>query len=513
VAELVDARDLGSRGESRGGSSPSARTKPETKAPKVVIRGSPVPTTAATAANEMQIVTMEITETLSDGLKREFQVQVPAADLEARVTERLGELKDKVQLRGFRPGKVPVGHLKKLYGKSVMAETIEAVIRELNAKIVSDHGLKLAMEPKVTIPNEATEVEKVISGQSDLAYTLALEILPKIELADFKGIKLERLVAEVTEPQISEALDRIGEQNRPFSAKGEGAKVEKGDRVVIDFTGKIDGTPFEGGTGGDVGVNVGSGTFIPGFEDQLIGMSVGEQRVVKVTFPAAYMNAQLAGKAAEFDVTAKTIEAPGTVTIDDAFAKSLGMESLEKLKEAVKGRLQQDLGSVSRQKLKRQLLDHLDQMHKFALPPTLAEDEFKNVWNAVESDLKAQGRTFADEETTEEKAREEYRGIAERRVRLGLVLAEIGEKNNITVTEDEISRAIVERARQVPGREQEVWDYYRKNPGAVAGIRAPIFEEKVVDFLVELAKVTEKQVSREELLKDDEDDKTAAAPA
>jgi trigger factor len=258
---------------------------------------------------------------------------------------------------------------------------------------------------------------------------------------------------------------------------------------------------------------VGSGTFIPGFEDQIVGMGVGENRVVKVTFPAAYMNAQLAGKAAEFDVTAKTIEAPGTVTIDDAFAKSLGMESLEKLKEAVKGRLQQDLAGLSRQKLKRQLLDHLDQMHKFSLPPTLAEDEFKNVWNAVESDLKGQGRTFADEGTTEEKAREEYRGIAERRVRLGLVLAEIGEKNNITVTEDEISRAIVERARQVPGREQEVWDYYRKNPGAVAGIRAPIFEEKVVDFLVELAKVTEKQVSREELVKDDEDDKAAAAPA
>src|SRR6202048_2546529 len=223
---------------------------------------------------------MEVTETLSDGLKREFQVQVPAADLEARVSERLGELKDRVQLRGFRPGKVPVGHLKKIYGKSLMAETIEAVIRELNAKIVSDRGLKLAMEPKVTIPNEATEVEKLIGGQSDLAYTLALEILPKIELADFKGIKLERLVAEVTDAEISEALGKIAEQNRPFAAKGEGAKVENGDRVVIDFTGKLDGAPFEGGAGGDIAVNVGSGTFIPGFEDQLIGMGAGEQRLV-----------------------------------------------------------------------------------------------------------------------------------------------------------------------------------------------------------------------------------------
>ena len=454
---------------------------------------------------------MEITETLSDGLKREFQIQVPAADLEARLTERLGELKDKVQLRGFRPGKVPMAHLRKIYGKAVMAETIEALIRELNAKVVTDHGLKLAMEPKVTIPNEETEVAKVIGGQSDLAYTLAVEVLPKIELADFKGIKLERPVADVTDAQVSEALDRIAEQNRPFAAKGEGGKVEKGDRVVIDFTGTLEGVPFEGGTGGDVGVNVGSGTFIPGFEDQLIGMTAGETRQVKVTFPSNYTNEHLAGKDAEFKVTAKTVEAPGTVAVDDAFAKQLGLELLDKLKEAVKGRLQQEHTGLSRQRVKRQLLDKLDEMHKFALPPTLAEEEFKNVWNAVDSDLKAQGRSFADEGTTEEKAREEYRGIAERRVRLGLVLAEIGERNKIAVTDEEITRAIVERARQVPGREQEVWEFYQKNPGALASIRAPIFEEKVVDFLLELATVSEKQVSREELLKEDEDEKSAAS--
>ena len=454
---------------------------------------------------------MEITETLSDGLKREFQIQVPAADLEARLTERLGELKDKVQLRGFRPGKVPMAHLRKIYGKAVMAETIEALIRELNAKVVTDHGLKLAMEPKVTIPNEETEVAKVIGGQSDLAYTLAVEVLPKIELADFKGIKLERPVADLTDAQVSEALDRIAEQNRPFAAKGEGGKVEKGDRVVIDFTGTLEGVPFEGGTGGDVGVNVGSGTFIPGFEDQLIGMTGGETRQVKVTFPSNYTNEHLAGKDAEFKVTAKTVEAPGTLAVDDAFAKQLGLESLDKLKEAVKGRLLQEHAGLSRQRVKRQLLDKLDEMHKFALPPTLAEEEFKNVWNAVDSDLKAQGRSFADEGTTEEKAREEYRGIAERRVRLGLVLAEIGERNKIAVTDEEVTRAIVERARQVPGREQEVWEFYQKNPGALASIRAPIFEEKVVDFLLELATVSEKQVSREELLKEDEDEKSAAS--
>ena len=453
---------------------------------------------------------MQVTETLSDGLKREYQVTVPASDLEARVIERLGDLKDRVRINGFRPGKVPVSHLKKVYGRAVMAETIEAIIREMNAKIVSDHGLKLAMEPKVTIPNEETEVEKVIGGQSDLAYTLALEVLPKIELADFKGIKLERLVAEVTEAEVGEALGKIAEQNRPFAAKGEGAKVEKGDRVVIDFAGKLDGQPFEGGSGGDVGINVGSGTFIPGFEDQLIGMSAGETRQVKVTFPAGYPAAHLAGKEAEFEVTAKSIEVPTSVTVDDAFAKSLGLESLDKLKDAAKARLQQEHVVQSRQKIKRRLLDALDGLHQFALPPTLAEEEFKNVWNAVESDLKAQGRTFEDEGTTEEKAREEYRAIADRRVRLGLVLAEIGEKNNISVTDDEITRSIVERTRQFPGREQEIWEHYRKNPAAVAGVRAPIFEEKVVDFLIELATVTDKPVSREELYKDDEDSAPAA---
>jgi len=453
---------------------------------------------------------MEVTETLSDGLKREFQVQVPAADLEARVTQRLGELKDRVQLRGFRPGKVPVTHLKKIYGKAVMAETIEAVIRELNAKIVSDRGLKLAMEPKVTIPNQETEVERVLGGQTDLAYKLALEILPQIELGDFKGIKLERPVAEVTDAEVEEALGKIAEQNRPYAAKGEGAKVEQGDRAVIDFSGRVDGAPFEGGTGGDVGVNIGSGSFIPGFEDQLIGMGIGETRLVKLTFPVNYANGQLAGKAAEFDLTVKSIETPGTLTIDDALAKSLGLDSLDKVKQAVRTRLQQEHAQLTRQKVKRQLLDRLDEMHKFALPPTLAEDEFKNVWATVEGDLKAQGRTFEDEGTTEEKARDEYRAIAERRVRLGLVLAEIGERNKLTVSEDEITRAIVERARQVPGREQQVWEYYRNNPTALASLRAPIFEEKVVDFLVELATVTEKQVTREELVKEEEDD---AAPA
>ena len=447
---------------------------------------------------------MQVTETNTDGLKREFKVVVPASELDARLNDRLTQLKDRVQLRGFRPGKVPVTHLKKVYGRGVMAETIEEVVRETNAKIVTDHGLKLAMDPKITMPESQSEIEGIIAGKSDLAYTVALEVVPPIALADFKQIALERPVAEVTDAEVDESVGKIAEQNRPFAAKPEGGKVEKGDRVLVKFTGTIDGQAFEGGSGDDIPVNVGSNTFIPGFEDQLIGMAAGETRNVNVTFPTNYLAPNLAGKDAVFEVTAKSIEAPGTVEVNDEFAKSLGLESLEKLKGAVKDRLTREHSAATRRKVKRVLLDELDKLHKFAPPPTLVDEEFKNVWGTVMSDLQTQNRTFADEGTTEEKAREEYRTIADRRVRLGLVLAEIGEKNGIKVTDDEMTRAIVEQARQYPGREQEVWDHYRRNPNAVATLRAPIYEEKVVDFVLELATVTDKPVSREELFKEDE---------
>jgi trigger factor len=249
---------------------------------------------------------------------------------------------------------------------------------------------------------------------------------------------------------------------------------------------------------------IGSNTFIPGFEDQLIGITSGETRTLKVTFPAHYMKQDLAGKAAEFVVTAKSIEAPGTVTADDDFAKSLGLESIGKLRDAVRDNITREHASMSRQKLKRALLDELDKLHKFDPPPTLVEEEFERVWKSVLAELETERKTFADEGTTEEKAKADYRAISERRVRLGLLLAEIGEKNNITVTEDELSRAVMERARQFAGQEQRVWDYYRQNPQAVGALRAPIFEEKVVDFLLELAGVTENKVSREDLYKEDD---------
>jgi trigger factor len=452
---------------------------------------------------------MQVTETSSEGLKHEFRVVVPASDLEAKLNDRLAQLKDRVRLNGFRPGKVPVAHLKKVYGRSVMAEAIEELVRDTNTKIVSDNGFKLALEPKVSLPEDKGEIENIIAGQADLSYSVALEVVPHIELADFSGIALEKLVAEVGEAEIADALAKIAEQNKPYNPKGEGAKAETGDRVMINFTGSIDGKPFEGGSGEDVGVNLGSGTFIPGFEDQLIGIGAGETRTVNVTFPENYLADQLAGKAASFEVTAKSVDAPGTLTVDDEFAKTLGLESLDKLREAVKERLEREYAGASRMKLKRALLDKLDELHKFEVPPSMVEEEFNGVWTTVLNDLKSQNRTFSDEGTDEEKAKAEYRVIADRRVRLGLVLAEIGDKNNIKVTEEEITRAIVERARQFPGREKELWDYFRNNPNALASLRAPIFEEKVVDFIIELAKPTEKKVSREELLREDEEEKAA----
>ena len=447
---------------------------------------------------------MQVTETLSEGLKREFKVVVPAAELDAKVNVRLDELKDRVRINGFRPGKVPVAHLKRMYGRSTMAEVIDATVRDTNNQIVSERGYKLAAEPKVTLPTEQDAVEKLIAGQSDLDYTMAVEIVPPIELTDFKTIKLTKLTSEVTDAEVAEAVARISEQNKPYSAKPEGEKAAKDDRIVISFAGTIDGKPFEGGSGDDSVVMIGSNTFIPGFEDQLIGIAAGETRTLKVTFPAHYPKAELAGKNAEFVVTAKSIESPGTVTVDDDFAKSLGLESLAKLREAVKDRIGREHVAMSRQKLKRMLLDELDVRHKFEPPPSLVEEEFDRVWKSVLAEMENEKKSFADEDTTEEKAKAEYRAIAERRVRLGLVLAEIGEKNTITVTEDEMSRAIMERARQFAGQEQRVWDYYRQNPQAVAALRAPIYEEKVVDFLLELASVTEKKVAREELYKEDD---------
>jgi trigger factor len=453
---------------------------------------------------------MQVKETLAEGLKHEFQISVPASDLDAKADARLVDLKDKVRLNGFRPGKVPVSHLKKVYGRSVMAETVEQTIRDTNTQIFTERGFRLATEPKVTMPTEEKEVENILTGKSDLNYTVSIEVVPAIQLADFKGFSVEKPVAEVTDADVDDAIKRIADQNRGFAAKSEGAKAESGDRVTVSFKGSIDGTPFEGGTGENIPVVIGSNTFIPGFEEQLLGMAAGETRTLKVSFPKNYTNMELAGKPAEFETTATLIEAPQETKIDDEFAKTLGLESLDKLREAARDRLTAEFAGATRQRVKRMLLDRLDEAHRFEAPPSLIDEEFNLMWNSIRAEMESGGKTFADEDTTEEAAKEEYRKIADRRVRLGLVLSEIGEKNKITVTEDEVSRAVIERARSMPGREKEVWDYYRNNANALAQLRAPIYEDKVVDFILELATVTEKKVTREDLYKDDDAEKTAA---
>jgi trigger factor len=452
---------------------------------------------------------MQVTETLAEGLKHEFQINVPASDLDAKADARLVDMKDKVRLNGFRPGKVPVSHLKKVYGRSVMAETVEQTIRDTNTQIFTERGFRLATEPKVTMPTEEKAVEDILTGKSDLTYTVSIEVVPAIQLADFKSFTVEKPVVDVTDADIDEAIKRIADQNRSYVAKADGAKAEKGDRVTIDFKGTIDGTPFDGGTGEGIQVVIGAGQFIPGFEDQLIGIASGETRIVKASFPKNYASEKLAGQAAEFETTATAVEAPEDTRIDDDFAKSLGLESLDKLKEAARERLVAEFAGATRQRVKRFLLDRLDETHRFEAPPSLVDEEFRLMWNSIKAEMESSGKTFADEDTTEEAAEEEYRTIADRRVRLGLVLSEIGEKNKITVTDDEVSRAVIERARSMPGREKEVWDYYRSNANALAQLRAPIYEDKVVDFILELANVTEKKVTREELFRDDEE-KSAA---
>ncbi|MCJ2123551.1 trigger factor [Methylobacterium sp. J-077] len=457
---------------------------------------------------------MQVTEINAQGLKREFQVLLAAHELEERLTTELSGMKDKVQLKGFRPGKVPVAHLRKVYGRSVMAEVVQNAVNEANRKIVADNDLKLALEPQVEFPTDQAEIEKALDAKADLAFKVALEVMPSFELADLSDVSLKKLVAKPEDSEVDEALQRMAGQSRPFTERDEGAEAQDGDRVTIDFVGRIDGEEFEGGKGEGIDLELGSGSFIPGFEEQLVGAKVGDKRVVKATFPEAYGAEHLAGKDAAFDVTVTKIQAPGEAKIDDEFAKSLGMDSLEKLREAIAKAIGGDFEAASRRKLKKELLDALDGKYAFELPPSLVAQEFASVWAQVEQDLKARGKSFADEDTTEEKAQADYRKIAERRVRLGLVLAQVGESADIKVSDEEVNQALIARVRQFPGQEQQVWDFYRKNPQALAELRAPLFEEKVVDHVLGQVKLVEEPVSKETLFADeDDDDTTGEKPA
>ena len=447
-------------------------------------------------------MSIQVVEKSSEGLSRVIAVTIPQGDLSARLDARIAEIAPTMKLKGFRPGKVPAAHVRKMYGRELMGEIINDEVNASSQKALDDAKLRPAAPAEI---KPVTDVEDVIAGKADLAYEMSLEVMPDFTPMDASGLKLSRPVHEPTDKEVDEALAELASQNTTFEDKGGKApKAADGDQLTIDFVGKIDGEAFEGGSATDAPLVIGSGRFIPGFEEQLKGAKVGDEKQIEVTFPADYGAAHLAGKAATFDVTVKALKAPKTSEADDEFAKAIGVESLDKLKELVKQNLQANNDRQSRFKLKRALLDALDKGHDFALPPKMVEAEFDGIWRQVEADKAAGRLDEEDSKKSDKKLKADYMAIAERRVRLGLVLAEMGRSAGVTVSDQEVSNAIVQEARQYPGQERQVMDFYRQNPNATNALRAPIYEEKVCDWLFEQAKVTDKKVSRDDLFKDDE---------
>ncbi len=445
---------------------------------------------------------MQVTETLNTGLKREIKITVPKDDMEARLMKRLDDAKDRAQIRGFRPGKVPVNHLRKIYGKSFMAEVVNEILNESTRTVLSDRGEKAAMQPEVKMTEDEKEAEKILAGGADFEFSMSYEVIPAIELKDYSGIKVTRPVYDVPAEEVEKQVAVVADSARTYEPKK--GKAEQGDKVTIDYLGKLDGEPFEGGAAEDADLVIGSNQFIPGFEEQLIGFKEGDEKTIEVTFPEQYPAQHLAGRMATFDIKVKQVQKPGELVVNDDVAKTLGMESAEKLREVVKSQIESQYGAVTRQKVKRQILDALDEQYKFDAPSKLVETEFENIWGQVNRDLQQAGKTFADEDTTEEEAKAEYQRLAERRVRLGLVLAEIGEKAGVQVSDDELQRGLYEQIRRFPAsQQQEAFNFYRENPSALASIRAPLYEEKVIDHLMAQIDVTDKPVGRDELLAED----------
>jgi len=445
---------------------------------------------------------MQITETVSEGLRREYTIVVAATDLDERLKGKLEEIRPRLSLKGFRPGKAPVSYLKKAYGKSMMGEIVEAAVNEGSQKAVTDNALKVAFPPRV---EPVGDVQKVIEGKVDLEFRVLVDLMPDFELADVTKLEVERLVADITDTDVDEGINRLAEQSRTYSPRAEGEGAELSDTVMIDFLGRVDGEEFSGGKAEGFNLVLGSGQLIPGFEDQLVGAKAGETRELKVTFPADYPEPKLAGKEAEFTVNVQEVKSPDPIVIDDELAKKLGLDSLGTLKERLREQMKREYSAASRLHLKRRVLDALDVAHSFSLPPTMVEGEFDGIWRAVEAELKREGKTAEDEGKSEEELKKEYHEIAERRVRLGLVLARIGEQNGLAITNDEIQRAVAAKARQFPGQEQKVFEFYSRDARAQAEIRAPLFEDKVVDFIGELAQVTDRKVDRETLFMDPDD--------
>ncbi len=439
---------------------------------------------------------MNVTETKSEGLSREFRVSIPKGDLAAKFAEKINELQPKVNLKGFRPGKVPTAHIKKMYGKSIMADIVNDVVQETSDKALAEKALRPASRPSIKLDGDQ---DKLISGEADLDYSMALEIMPEFEPADVSEISIERMVAAPTEEELQTALKGIADNNKSYEKK-DGA-AETGDAVVIDFVGSIDGEKFEGGAAEGQTLVIGSGRFIPGFEEQLAGASAGDDVNVNVNFPESYQVPTLAGKAALFEVKVHEVKAPKDAEINDEFAKTLGLEDLNALREAVTKQLSGELEFATRQQVKRVLLDALDERHSFDLPPLMVEAEFNQIWGQFEAEKKAGRLSDEDKAKSDDELKAEYRKIAERRVRLGLVLAEVGRRADVQITNDEIVRALRQEASRYPGQEKQVIEFYTKNQGAMAQLRAPIYEEKVVDYILTKATVTDKSVTREELMK------------
>jgi trigger factor len=442
---------------------------------------------------------MNVTETKSEGLSREFRVNIPAGELAAKLSAKIQEIQPQVQLKGFRPGKVPTAHIKKMFGKSLMGEIVQNALEETSQKALDEKSLRPAARPSIQLNSPA---EKVVNGEADLEFDMQVEVMPEFTPADVSDIEVERMVATATDQEIEDALKRLAEGNKSYEAKEEGAAAEKGDAVVIDFVGKIDDVAFDGGSAEGQTLVLGDGRFIPGFEDQLIGAKAGDDVAVKVSFPDNYQVDTLKGKPAVFDVKVKEVKAPKLPELNDEFAQSLGLPDMAKVKEAIKAQLDGELAQASRQQVKRVLLDALDERHSFDLPPMMVKAEFDQIWAQLEEEKKNDRLSEEDKAKTDDELKAEYEKIAQRRVRLGLLLAEIGRRDNLDITNEELAGALRQEASRYPGQEKAVIEFYRSNPNALAQLRAPIYEEKVVDLILGKAKVTDKTVTREELMKE-----------
>ena len=445
---------------------------------------------------------MQVTETLSEGLKRAYTVVVPAADIESKRAARLANLGKTLSLPGFRPGKIPPTVVRQRYGTAVNAEVLEESVNQATQQVLTERGLRPALQPKVDV----VSLDPTGGAGKDLEFKVELELLPEITLPDFGAIELTRMKVEVAAETVDKALADIAQRNRtleaiPAEELGDRGAA-KGEVLTVDYAGRIDGTEFPGGTGKDIEVEVGGTGFIPGFSEPLEGMRPGETRTIDATFPVEYSVPTLAGKAATFEVTAHTLSRALVPALDDELAKKLGFDDLAAMRDMFTRRIQAEYDQIARLRLKRQLLDALANVAKFASPEGMVEQEFSQIWQRLEADRQAGRLDEDDKDKDEETLKADYRAIAERRVRLGLLLAEIGRVNSITVAQDEMTRAMRAEAMRYPGQEQNVFEFFRQNPRATDTLRGPLFEEKVIDFILELAKVEEKTVSLEELSKE-----------